>query len=110
MIAKETISVLILAIYICNHGDCYCVTMNDGCSVPLSAPFPYKTDFRPACRKHDICYRCVSFSHLFDCTFLIESSSLVSHPYLVECLISLVPHLTMWIYNRGMSFLIGLLL
>ena len=37
-----------------------CSITTDGCSVPLSLPFPYKKDFTPACMKHDVCYRCVS--------------------------------------------------
>lgn len=49
-----------------------CSITNDGCSIPLSLPFPYKKDFTPACIKHDVCYRCVSLTsfeieRFFDC-------------------------------------------
>ena len=36
----------------------------NGCSVPLGINAPYKSDFTPACNKHDICYGCVSLSLL----------------------------------------------
>ncbi|XP_041377133.1 conodipine-P1-like [Gigantopelta aegis] len=36
----------------CNHG------VTDGCSIPLGMPFFYKSRFRHACDKHDICYHC----------------------------------------------------
>ncbi|KAK3086241.1 hypothetical protein FSP39_015673 [Pinctada imbricata] len=32
----------------------------NGCSIPGQLPAPYKTDFTPACNRHDICYACVS--------------------------------------------------
>ncbi|XP_001639340.2 uncharacterized protein LOC5519512 isoform X2 [Nematostella vectensis] len=30
----------------------------NGCSVPGDLPFFYKKTFTPACRMHDVCYRC----------------------------------------------------
>lgn len=65
MIYRAVVLVFMCTIYVVDHCDSYCLIMNDGCSVPLSAPFPYKSDFRPACRKHDVCYRCVSASFSF---------------------------------------------
>ena len=32
----------------------------NGCSIPFGLPFFYKSQFTPACNKHDICYSCVS--------------------------------------------------
>ena len=42
------------------NAACVSESYTNGCSVPLNAPFQYKSDFTPACHKHDICYRCVS--------------------------------------------------
>eukprot|EP00794_Sanderia_malayensis_P000040 gene40-632_t len=30
----------------------------NGCSVPFKSTFPYSTVFKPACNRHDVCYRC----------------------------------------------------
>ena len=31
----------------------------NGCSIPGNLTIPYKTYFRRACNKHDVCYACV---------------------------------------------------
>ncbi len=33
----------------------------NGCSVPFKGNFPYEKRFKPACDRHDVCYRCVSY-------------------------------------------------
>ncbi|XP_060076834.1 conodipine-P2-like [Ylistrum balloti] len=31
---------------------------NNGCTIPLDLDIPFRNSFLPACRRHDICYKC----------------------------------------------------
>lgn len=43
----------------------------DGCSIPFNLPWFYKDEFTPECRKHDICYACVSKLIIITCYMLL---------------------------------------
>eukprot|EP00795_Rhopilema_esculentum_P017501 gene17501-9120_t len=50
-------------------ADAECMTNVNGCSVPFRGKFPYSRYFKPACNRHDVCYRCGSHYgwSRFDC-------------------------------------------
>ena len=49
--------IILLAIVITSCYSCHLLT--NGCSTPTSSNFwPYRKDFKSACNRHDICYRC----------------------------------------------------
>lgn len=50
-------------------GSNRCNKYSNGCSVVNGSP--YKTQFTPACYRHDVCYGCVSSLHVVIITTLI---------------------------------------
>eukprot|EP00795_Rhopilema_esculentum_P001455 gene1455-15879_t len=60
MATALTLIASFLALYLAQGAEASCVSDNhvNGCSIPLSVPFPYKAAFNPACYRHDVCYFC----------------------------------------------------
>merc|ERR1711965_177814 len=55
--------VILLTCFLCitegtDTGAQQCLSKCNGCSIPGNIPFPYKTFYKPACNKHDVCYSC----------------------------------------------------
>ena len=57
------LSLLVVLFLIPDVTSCY--VEENGCSIPGDLPFFYKTTFRPACNKHDVCYYCVRLNFFF---------------------------------------------
>ncbi|PVD21307.1 hypothetical protein C0Q70_19480 [Pomacea canaliculata] len=58
--------VLVIAFTVSGTGAFQCSSFANGCSTPLNMDVWYKKEFTPACNIHDVCYRCVRQTTIFD--------------------------------------------
>eukprot|EP00794_Sanderia_malayensis_P000038 gene38-630_t len=95
-------TILVALATILQHAESACISDQhiNGCSVPFNTKFPYATRFKPACDRHDVCYRCEIIDKVTNADFNFS----ITTQMLIQKELSLLKTKTS---KGGLEFLIG---